>query len=283
MRSKLLPMKLSERSYPYPVIGNRDDVPGASFQATIDVAFDAETVFIDVLVATSSRTLIDLVDSEAASFAVHVECSNTLYRAVQRSTDAKFRFAISKEYLNDTVEVNVVAIAAQDIEGYSVDGQHAEYGQHSFSVRKGDILAVYPSQQFTVERDFTSFKNIDSIVTLIPAPDDSDRPMSVQYEDDKIVIMLARADFRQYGLVRNSSLAPLLAATIVLPVVMEAVRILRDSPEEMDFRWCRAIAKRLEELEVSLRDDDPLIVAQRLLELPIKRALSCAASAQDGE
>ncbi len=33
-------MRLSSRSYPYPVVGNRDDVPSLAFQAALDMSSD---------------------------------------------------------------------------------------------------------------------------------------------------------------------------------------------------------------------------------------------------
>src|ERR1700734_3980418 len=54
-------MKLSTRSYPHPVVGNRDDVPGAAFQASVSMATDRETVFLDVAIKCSSSTINKLV------------------------------------------------------------------------------------------------------------------------------------------------------------------------------------------------------------------------------
>ena len=50
-------MKLSLRSYPHPVVGNRDDVPGAAFQATVEMSSDKENVYIDASINCSSSTL----------------------------------------------------------------------------------------------------------------------------------------------------------------------------------------------------------------------------------
>ncbi|MGB6986055.1 MAG: hypothetical protein WBD74_08815, partial [Candidatus Aquilonibacter sp.] len=122
---------MSERSYPYPVVGNRDDVPGADFQATIQVAFDGETAFINVEALTSSETLLELIRAGLAIYALHIECSNTLYRAIFRSPDPSFRAGISLDAINDTVEVLVTILAIDAIPEYRVAGQHSDYGEHS--------------------------------------------------------------------------------------------------------------------------------------------------------
>src|SRR6266849_99742 len=54
-------MRLSTRSYPHPVVGNRDDVPGAAFQAIVEVTADKQTVYLDVSINSSSLTVNQLI------------------------------------------------------------------------------------------------------------------------------------------------------------------------------------------------------------------------------
>lgn len=271
-------MRLTERSYPFPVIGNRDDVPGADFQATVEPSADAEMVYIDVIVSTSSISLKRLLDDGRATYVVHVECGNTSYRASHAFREEQCRVAVEKANLNDAVEVNVIATAREEVPGYRVDGQNEEYGDHTFTVRPGDILAVNPGVQFYVERDFLSFEKIDSILVVLPYSDERARPMEVTFDDEKIKVYLSKQDFYDYKLVRSSPLAPILAASIVLPVVAEAVRYAKDN-SSLTLRWMRALNRRLEILGVTM-DDEPLTIAQALLELPIRRAISAAVNFQ---
>ena len=126
-------MKLSERSYPHPVVGNRDDVPDASFQAALDISFDQEFLYIDASISNGSDTLDQLVDEHRAVFALHVECSNTMHRSLHKSSASQFRVAIPKDQLNHTVEVNAFVVALHEINAYSVRGQHSDYGEHLFT------------------------------------------------------------------------------------------------------------------------------------------------------
>lgn len=271
-------MKLTERSYPFPVVGNRDDVPGADFQATVEPSADPQLIYIDVLVSTSSTSLKRLIEEGKASYAVHVECSNTSFRITHLFEDEQCRLPIEKENLNNSVEVNVFAVARDHISGYTVDGQNAEYGNHRFEIRPGDILALYPGVQFFVERDFLSFERIDSILMILPYSDERERPMEALFDEDKIKVYLSRQDYNDYKLVRNSALAPILSATIVLPVIVEAVRFAQNN-QASENRWMRALSRRLELLGKSL-NEEPLVLAQSLLELPIRRAISAAVAFQ---
>jgi hypothetical protein len=71
-------MKLSARSYPYPVLGNRDDVPGAAFQAALEMTADKQQVYIAADVKCSSSAINDLLARGDAAYVLHVECSNTM-------------------------------------------------------------------------------------------------------------------------------------------------------------------------------------------------------------
>src|SRR5437879_1147963 len=105
-------MRLTSRSYPHPVVGNRDDVPDAAFQAVVEMTTDKEAIYLEAAVNCSSKTIKDLIKKKDANFVMHVECSNTLYRRAFEFHDNAYRAQIPADNLNDAVEVNVFARAA---------------------------------------------------------------------------------------------------------------------------------------------------------------------------
>jgi hypothetical protein len=54
-------MKLSHRAYPYPVVGNGDDVVDVAFQAPIEVHRDGINYYLKVNIQCSSKTINRLV------------------------------------------------------------------------------------------------------------------------------------------------------------------------------------------------------------------------------
>src|SRR5882762_10602983 len=147
-------MRLSERSYPHPVVGNRDDVPGAAFQAAVEMTTDKQAIYLDVTINCSSKTINDLVKKKDAQFVMHVECSNTLYRRVFEFQDGNYRAQIPADNLNDAVEVNVFARATRAIDEYRVSAARPDYGNMSFELEKGDILEVSEGQIFYLDAPF---------------------------------------------------------------------------------------------------------------------------------
>ena len=104
-------MKLAERSYPHPVVGNRDDVLNAAFQASIEMSSDKENIYLDIKINCSSSTINDYLKTGEICYLLHVDCSNTFFRKSYKFAENSFRQTIASENLNDLVEVNVFAIA----------------------------------------------------------------------------------------------------------------------------------------------------------------------------
>jgi hypothetical protein len=269
-------MKLSQRSYPHPVVGNRDDVPGAAFQAAVEMSSDKENVYIDVATKCSSSTINHLLSEGAAKNVLHIECSNTLFRRAYEFTEASKRIAIPVENLNDAVETNVFVRATRNKSGYSVETAHSDYDGAKFDIREGDILAVGEGYIFQIESNFDSLRRIGSIMQIEESRKDGDFPMRVDFNGDKILVVLSRADFKDYKLLKgHEGVSAALTTTIVLPVLVEALHFWKSGEagaEEDSLRWMRALHSRISALELKSESDN-LILAQKLLELPLKRAL----------
>jgi hypothetical protein len=269
-------MRLSERSYPHPVLGNRDDVPGAAFQATLEMSSDRQFAYIEVNISCSCKVINSLLAAGDAAFVMHVECSNTLYRQAFEFHEYSRRVSIPCDNLNDAVEVNVFIHAAKTITGYRVLEAHPDYGETAFDVLHGDILAIAEGQIFHIESSFDSLKRIGSIMQINESPKEGDHPMEASFEGDKIVIYLCKADFADYKLLkRQEGLLSPLTTTIVLPILLEAITIWREESlgAEDGRRWVRALTHRIDTLGLAA-ESQALTLAQKLLELPVKRALS---------
>src|SRR5215471_9413422 len=251
-------MKLSSRSYPYPVVGNRDDVPGAAFQAALEMTSDKQAVYLDAQIKCSSKTINDLVKKGDASFVIHVECSNTLYRKAFEFDEQTHRVQISSDSLNDAVEVNVFTRVKKNLSGYRVDKAHSDYGNVSFTVEKGDILAVGDGHVFYVEAPFDALSPIGSIMQITETQKDGDQPMQVQYGGQKILIELSKKDFEDYKRLKaTEGVSTALTMGIVLPVLVDAIYFLQQSDEDDDLRWVRSLKRRIDSVGMKL-EDDPL-------------------------
>jgi hypothetical protein len=218
----------------------------------------------------------DLVKKGDACFVVHIECSNTLYRRAFEFSEESYRIQVPSDNLNDAVEVNAFTRAKKNLSGYRVDKAHSDYGNVSFNVEKSDIIAVGESHVFYIESPFDALSPIGSIMQITETHKDGDQPMQVQYSGQKILIELAKKDFDDYKRLKNmDGVSTALTMGIVLPVLVDAIYMLQGSDADDDLRWVRSLRRRIE--CVGMKDDgDPLEIAQRILELPLKRTFASA-------
>lgn len=275
-------MKLSNRSYPHPVVGNivngSPDVPGAQFQVAVNPVPDAQNVYLEVSPSCSSSILEKLIADSKAKLVVHVECSNTVYRkAFVFGSLENLRFGIQVDQLNGNVDVNVFVVAMVDISNYIVDGANSDYDGVVFDLRKGDVLAIAAPSSFEIIPGIDTLKNIGSIMQIHASKSEGDRPMQVQYGKEKIVVILSKPDFKKFRLLQSLEVAKGPLATIVtLPALMHALQHLQDNPADFEdddaSLWIRVLRRKLEELNLK-PEMDKLEIAQKILELPIRRAL----------
>lgn len=135
---------------------------------------------------------------------------------------------------------------------------------------------------FPIETTFDSMARIGSIMQIKEASKDGDQPMRLDTNGDKILIILSKPDFATYKLLKShEALSGPLSTSIVLPVLIEDLRVAdSEGGEEDTRRWVRALARRVKQLELD-KEPELFIRAQKLLELPIKRALVGAKQSEE--
>ena len=278
-------MRLSSRSFPHPVVGNADDVPGAEFQAALEFRSDKTTFYLKATVRSSSKTLNKLIAKGAACYTLHVECGNTLFRRTFDFNATEHEVPIQASLLHGDVEVNAFVRAKSAIPKYAVDGAHEDYGDATFAVSPGDVLAVGDGYLFDANHDTDALRRVGALMEVEQSPKPGDQPMEADFYKDKIVILLCESDFVAYRELKvDAKLNGHLTTTLVLPVLIEAIHRLDDEDDGQDFKWGRILRQRIDALPPGSKSD-ALQKAQALLVGPIHRALTTAKaySAATGE
>ena len=269
-------MRLSKRSFPHPVVGNADDVPGAEFQATLEFESDRSTFYLSATVECSSPSLLKLIKKGAACYCLHVECGNTLYRRIFDFREKTYKVSIPESLIHDSVEVNAFVRAVTAVQGYRVDGAHPDYDDAVFDVRPGDVLAVGDGQVFDARHDVDPLRRIGALMVVVRSEEPGLFPMEADFSPpDRIHVRLCEEDFAAYAAMKNTEhLTSHLTTTLVLPVLMQALTLLDGDDDASRTRWAELLRQKVE--ESGLGNADPLEKAQRLLDLPIRRALAAA-------
>lgn len=276
-------MKAKNVSYPYPVLGNEDDVEG-EFNVSFKHALNRDKIKLRVDFKLKNKTLEKLIGENKAVFTMEVECGSTFYRSNFRSFDRRGEFAIKSAAVREHVSVGFFVRAIAPIARYQIDGCHPDYKGFTFEVGPGDILAIGGFTSFVAEKDFDPMKPSVSSFMVIKQGSSEKGPMEVDYSgDEKIVIKLSKSDWNTYVRVKGrKTVAGILHSSIVLPVLADAVRLVKDGDRELQStHWFNRIDVILRQQQLS--EEDPLISAQKILKSPIERGLTNLAEGEQDE
>ena len=179
-------------------------MPNASFQPTIVVKGLSSAYAFDATLKVNDPALIELVKSQTAEYALHIECQATRYRALYASFSEQFEFQIPANTLDGPVEICSFVLASQDIPTYTNPGFHKDYSNFSFLVHKGDTLAVGPDRTFIAEKKIDPLRRIPSIFIVVPDEKPDAPPLDVDTSGDKVRILLSQGNHDRYSFLRQS-------------------------------------------------------------------------------
>ncbi len=258
------------KSYPFPVLGNEDDITGL-FRPKFRYTLEPTTVVIDCEFEVSNPTIEKLLASQKATYLVQVECGNTFYRRTFMTTDSSLSIEIPSGDLRDKVDVNIVICATEDISDYSPDGIHPDLAGDPTFVEKGDVLADGGTGSFVADKDFDPLKAPVSSFMKIKEADEKSAPMAIDYSGDQIVIRLSKDDYRNYAYARRYATSSL-HSSLVLPALIDAIYVINNKGSEFEGQpWYNRIKQICRERDVDI--SDPLTAAQRMLGKPVERGL----------
>ena len=275
-------MIIQDRSFPHPVLAPfRDDVTPNQFSIALTIKPDADNYYIEARFDYDNTTLNHLLEAGTAIHALHLECKRNFYRNIFTSPKRVQSLTIPASELVGRVEVSGFIKAQAPLASYRIQGAHQDYGETTFAVQPGDILAVAESQTFDAYTDYDPLRRISSILTINRSEDLDEGQMKLDTTGDRIVATLSQKDYDRYTeLKADPKLGPLLANQIVVPALLEAVHEISATQDEeveveMQKRWFRSIFKKLEDMGIKIRPPQipPIEAVQALLKFPLRRSL----------
>lgn len=274
-------MRLKERSYPHPVLGNRDDFPNSQFQATFSLeplSAGATHWELKATYACGNLKLKKLIQAHKAKYVCHVECGATVYRRQFSSYTEDNTFRIPCADIAHELAVTGLIVADVDISHYKPQNPNTDYGTQDFAIRAGDILGQDPdgTKDFDLSKDVLS-DGLGCLIRIVPG-DGRAKAIAIVPTLERLHVVLPRPDYDNWLKVRASNRSVdqhILSTTFVLPALLIALTDMRDHPElygDDGQRWAKALWRILEERRLSLAKQEPLEIAQCLLDFPIARA-----------
>lgn len=258
-------------AFPHPVLGNGDDI--AVGQVEPEIVYQANVEDVDLTVSglkTGNPTLDDLIAKRQAHWSVRIQCARTYFRRELTTRDQRVAFRLDGSDLDGRIDVDVTLVAATAVSGYRPVGVHDDFGSTAFDIGPGDVLAVGPSFNFLIDKQFDPLRAPVSSFMRIGPGEEEIGPFRIDYDADLLTILLSKKDWDLYGLIKVR--APgVVHIGLVLPVLASALGKISAGVEDYrGKRWWDRLSAIVQEKGLDL--SDPLKTAQELLQNPVTRA-----------
>lgn len=287
-------MRIKNRLYPYPVLRPMTgDYLHSTFKCTITPQMSAtECRFLFDMVCTN-KTVLQMIENGKATYAVHVECKYTYYRALKYSSTAKFSIVLEGSAVDRAVEVCPVIIATEDIVGYTSNDLDDVYVGENIVIKEGNPIAIGDQATIVITKERDNLKKLSSPFCVLPYPDTLEQPAQkhavINFSDaDQLIIYLPEDDYAILSRVQDTKNLDTIHAAMYFPALIEALDYMKNdaSEEDQEKRWyialnSKAIDKGLGEVKDNRRSAFEL--AQILFDYPLTRWLKGYAKNPGGD
>lgn len=253
-------MKVDTQAFPYPVLtedgGSAADFVDSAFEAAIESSIEGDKNQIWILsykFNLSNEAIHTLIEMHNATYALEIKCSDTLFRKVFRMRQ-EGRLEIPSDEIFGKVEITPMIVITHKINGFSSDDLNEEFGNNTFSLEPGDVVAINSTlvQYF----DFNPLK-FESLVKVKTSDDIDPFSYSIHLDSEAIYIIMGRKMREGWNNANQDKNArPYLAMSVYKDCVLVALgRIISDKDIESR-KWARALNSKLAESNISLPSDD---------------------------
>ena len=279
-------MKYDEyKAFPYPVLRpNSDDYLDCDFQTTVNFSTEKQTILVDVSFAISSPEILEQVELGNAEFVAMVSCRDTYFQHMIRTNDLKTQASFAMGDLKGAVVVNPYVIVKNQIKNYTSPDINPEFGTEAFIFNEGDVLAQDQAEFFYFDQE--SFKPITSLFDFVHRDNQPDGEWSIDFDSDHIQIALSKKTKETIDNARASNFKNkvILMNSIYFSAVMQAVQKIQHPDKAYeDKKWAKVFEKNAHNKNCNLENDDAYIIAQILLQHPLKRMNEYVFKEKDSE
>lgn len=275
-------MDIRYKLFPYPILSPfNDDYVDSGFISEVRVVTDINEIVFYLDVLLDNDELNNMIEQDKAEFVFHIECSQTSYRTILKTSQTENIKRIPESKLNGRVSVCSFIVAKQTIPDFINSCFNKEYEGLSFHIERGSILAIANQFNISIIKETKDLSKIPSIFSILRRDSDDDLGMQIEIDGDKIKLWLDNEAFNNYKNVSNlTTFQPLLHSALILPALVYVFEVLKASgTEEYEtYRWYRAIEQILKKSELELNKEvlenrPSYELAQKLLSFPISRGL----------
>ena len=220
-------MRIKNRLYPYPVLRpTTGDYLHSTFKCAIEPQLSEKECRFQFEMVCTNKTILKLIDSGKAMYAVHLECKYTYYRDLQYSPKAKFIINLDSSLVDQQVEVCPVIIVTEDIAGYTCPDLDDIYAGENIIIKNGNPIAIGNQATIEIAKEKDTLKKLSQPFCVLPYPDNNpmrpaEKYASIDYSDNnQLIIYLPEKDFAILSRVQNPKNMDTIHAALYFPALI---------------------------------------------------------------
>jgi hypothetical protein len=270
--------------YPHPVLRpDVEDYVDGDFQAVLTYGITADQLSVEITASydLSVLELGRLIEEGKACAGALVSCRDTFFRKIYAiSSSDSTPIIIDGGKLHGEVVIVPIIYALERIEDFSSPDFADDFDGLSFSLEPGDFLAHENPEVFYLERE--AFEPVESIITLTTDAKMTGYEWIVGLDEDQIEIRVSLDLSEALQTARNNKQHTLvLINSIYFSALQTAVEFLRSEPDK-DTKWANVIRQKcLMKSIPNVDQEEPHIIAQRLLDHPIEKLAKAVFRAEE--
>lgn len=274
--------------YPHPILAPHTDdyYNTSSFRAEISTTSSYKSIKFNIKYQLKNPELEKYLYEKKAEFLLHIEAPFTMYRKALPSFKSVQIFELNTDNLKNKVILTPYLVAKKEITNYKNKDFNSDYGNTTFSIEKGTILAIAEPYILTVDNDTSDFSKKQSIFNICKHETMDKSPMEFGLNSDKITIHLNSIDYNKYIFLAGNrvDLLEIINSILLFPALIYALSELADNHSIYEnYRWYKSIKNQFKKYNIEdefeqLSRENATYYAQKLLDLPISNSLSALES-----
>lgn len=280
-------MDIRYKLFPYPMLSSfTDDYENSGFISDVKVVKDINDLIFYLDVLLDNIELNNLIEKNKVEYVFHIECSQTSFRTIVKTSQTENIRRIPESKLNGRVSVCSFIVAKETLPNYLNNCFNKDYEGMSFHIDRGGILAIANQFNIDITKETEDLSKIPSIFSILRRDSDEDLGMEIEIDGDKIKLFLNNEAFNNYKNVSTLPVfQPLLHSALILPALVYVFEVLKNSgiDEYETYRWYRVLEQTLKKSNIELNKEvlenrPSYELAQKLLSSPISRGLKSIVS-----
>lgn len=266
-------MKLNNISFPYPVLGLRDDVLPLLDEDCVKIESSStpDSFILNISLKQGNKTITDLIKAGKAEYTCEIDCQKAFLRENVSSPNSHFTITIPRRKVNGRVYLNCFVTVKHRIENYTNPGFNEDYEGFTFDLEPGDILVGFPQSYFDADIKFDKLQAAGSFMVI--REDVTIEQTRFDIAGDKIEIVLPSDMYTMFKSGLGERNMEIIHSSMVFNALCFALYNIQENSETL---WARCINTRIDtEPELSkYKELDKIMVpmlAQALLGDPYKR------------